>query len=425
MANQGRNEMKRKLLSLSIALLIGCQAAHAYDRLGNMSTRGIVVPGPGGAMITGFIAQGTTEKCVVMRSRGPSMKDNLTPEEQDLVLDDPNIRVMRLISGKWTIVVDNDNWQEQEPEDVTIIQDLGLEPKDPLEAAVFLCLVPGAPYTVITRGPTNNDGGMAIVEGLDADPISEIQNTGCGQECTDLQDQIDSLQVQLDAIGPHTERYTDAEAVAAVGPHTNRYTNAEAVSAVGPHTERYTDAEAVSAVGPHFSGNHNDLSGVTANQHHTPSGGSSPVLDFLVLEKHNGYNTIVVQNANMLVRSSSEGLGNLIVGGNDLTGETFVRTGTNNLIVGSDHSWTGNNGLVSGQGNIYSTAFGAMLGGAANELDTVSEYSVIVGGSSNYIQAVLATVAGGENNAAKGYYSTLLGGLNNTVTSVHGVVVGN
>jgi hypothetical protein len=355
-----------------IGILFWSVEAQSYDRLGNMSTRGIVVAGPGGAMITGFIAQGTTEKCVVMRSRGPSMKDNLTPEEQDLVLDDPNIRVMRLISGKWTIVVDNDNWQEQDPEDVAIIQDLGLEPKDPLEAAVFLCLVPGAPYTVITRGPTNNDGGMAIVEGLDADPISEIQNTGsgCGEECTDLQNQIDTLQAQLDDIGPHTERYTDAEAIAAVGPHTNRYTDAEAVAAVGPHTERYTNAEAVSAVGPHFSGNHNDLSGVTANQHHTPSGGSSPVLDFLVLEKHN-------------------------------------------------------NGFVSGQGNIYSTAFGAMLGGAANELDVVSEYSVIVGGSSNYIQAVLATVVGGENNSAKGYYSTLLGGLDNTVTSVHGVVIGN
>jgi hypothetical protein len=367
-----------------LTLVLFAIQAHGYDRLGNMSTRGIVVAGPGGAMITGFIAQGTTEKCVVMRSRGPSMKDNLTPEEQDLVLDDPNIRVMRLISGKWTIVVDNDNWQEQDPEDVAIIQDLGLQPFDPLEAAVFLCLVPGAPYTVITRGPTNNDGGMAIVEGLDADPISEIQNTGsgCGEECTELQNQIDTLQVQLDSIGPHTERYTDAEAIAAVGPHTNRYTNAEAIAAVGPHTERYTNAEAVSAVGPHFSGNHNDLSGVTANQHHTPSGGSSPVLDFLVLEKHNGYNTIVVQNANMLVRSSGEGLGNLIVGGNDLTGGAFVRTGTNNLIVGSDHSWTGNNGFVSGQGNVYSTAFGAMLGGAANELDIVSEYSVIVGSSS-------------------------------------------
>jgi len=33
--------------------------AQGYDRLGNMSTRGNVVAGQGGAMITGFIADGT------------------------------------------------------------------------------------------------------------------------------------------------------------------------------------------------------------------------------------------------------------------------------------------------------------------------------------------------------------------------------
>ena len=34
-------------------------SAQGYDRLGNMSTRGNVVAGQGGAMITGFIADGT------------------------------------------------------------------------------------------------------------------------------------------------------------------------------------------------------------------------------------------------------------------------------------------------------------------------------------------------------------------------------
>ncbi len=180
-----------------VALVVSANAL-AYDRLANISTRGQVLAVDGGAMIAGFIPEGTTEKCGVIRANGPSMIPHLTESERENVLMDPKMVVFRNDSGVFNLIASNDNWQDQDhPEDVAIIEDLGLAPSDPNEAAVFGCFQPNKSHTVIIEGKNAGEGGIAIVEVYDADPISEIQGTGNSEE---LQAQIDELQSQLAAL---------------------------------------------------------------------------------------------------------------------------------------------------------------------------------------------------------------------------------
>ena len=117
---------------------------------------------------------------------------------------------------------------------------------------------------------------------------------------------------------------------------------------------------------------------------------------------------IVFQGANVTVRSTSnEGdgsaTGNLIVGWDPLplTPPSILRTGANNLVVG-----TGNN----------FTSFGCLLAGAQN---TVSgPYATVSGGAANVASNAYTSVAGGVDNTAQSFGASISGGDGITLNSV-------
>ena len=83
-------------------------------------------------------------------------------------------------------------------------------------------------------------------------------------------------------------------------------------------------------------------------------------------------NALYFEGANLFVQSGSgftdddgvmSGLGNLIVGyDEDLSGAD--KSGSHNLVVGSDHSYAGYGGMVSGYNNLISGAYASVLGGS-------------------------------------------------------------
>jgi hypothetical protein len=83
-------------------------------------------------------------------------------------------------------------------------------------------------------------------------------------------------------------------------------------------------------------------------------------------------NALYFEGANLFVQSGSgftdddgvmTGLGNLIVGyDEDLSGAD--KSGSHNLVVGSDHSYAGYGGMVSGYNNLISGAYASVLGGS-------------------------------------------------------------
>jgi hypothetical protein len=106
------------------------------------------------------------------------------------------------------------------------------------------------------------------------------------------------------------------------------------------------------------------------------------------------------------------GLGNLIVGYNEPSvfgGD--VRTGSHNIVVGPEHSFSRFGGLVAGRFNTISGDFAAISGGMGNTAS--GEWSSVSGGSANFAGGSGASVSGGFGNTASGSDSSVSGGDNN------------
>ena len=147
---------------------------------------------------------------------------------------------------------------------------------------------------------------------------------------------------------------------------------------------------------------------------------------------------IIFSGANVHVRSGSgrtddnntpTGLGNLIVGYDEQQTEAVSRTGSHNLIVGGQHSFTKYGGLAAGAANtldgvsafaagvrnVASGDFSSVTGGAGNFAGGGS--SSISGGQENMTVEVASSVTGGRQNTASGVYASVTGGFTNAAAA--------
>lgn len=129
----------------------------------------------------------------------------------------------------------------------------------------------------------------------------------------------------------------------------------------------------------------------------------------------NGGDDVVFTGVNVHVRSGSgstdgtvNGLGNLIVGYNEDVGGDAARTGSHNLIVGPEHSYSSYGGFVAGYYNSVSGANASVSGGYDNRAS--GSYSSVSGGLSNTASGSYSSVSGGYYNTASGAYSSVSGG---------------
>jgi hypothetical protein len=130
----------------------GTGLVDAYDlsagspaKLANIATRGLIQPGDK-LMIAGFIIQNGSVKAVV-RAIGPSLSAfGITNALPDTTL--------QLRDQNGNIVLENDDWQTTQKQE---LENTGLQPSDPKEAAVVATLQPGQ-YTVEVRGNPETTG---------------------------------------------------------------------------------------------------------------------------------------------------------------------------------------------------------------------------------------------------------------------------
>lgn len=154
----------------------------------------------------------------------------------------------------------------------------------------------------------------------------------------------------------------------------------------------------------------------------------------------------IIEGANLHVRSGSgetsdgcslaspsceslTGLGNLVVGYNDVRSprpgqppDFSRRTGSHNLIVGSEHRYPSFAGLVAGNANVVSGAFASATGGSRNEAS--GGFSSVSGGFFNEARGSDASVSGGSNNLASGLGSSVSGGSRNEAGGLSASVSG-
>lgn len=138
------------------------------------------------------------------------------------------------------------------------------------------------------------------------------------------------------------------------------------------------------------------------------------------------------------VTSSANGLGNLIVGYNEMRGATETeRTGSHTLVVGRSHKWTSYGGLLAGSWNTltapYSSVSGGYYGIASGIDSSVSSgyyntasgmYSSVSGGAHNTASVSQSSVSGGQYNTASGSQSSVSGGSHNTASGSFSSVSG-
>lgn len=131
-----------------------------------------------------------------------------------------------------------------------------------------------------------------------------------------------------------------------------------------------------------------------------------------------------VRNGAGATYDSENGLGNLIIGYNEIGGdpESIFRTGSHNVAIGSEHSYYSSGGFVAGKANTIGSVGASVYGGRFNEAS--GEYSTICGGQNNGARALDSAILGGEFNAASGEASVVVGGQAAETRGAISVVLG-
>jgi alpha-tubulin suppressor-like RCC1 family protein len=166
----------------------GVNLAIVISRLVNLASR-MQVGTADKVSIGGFVIGGSVPKTVVVRARGPSLSGFGVVG----ALANP---ILQLVASADASVTTNDDWPTGP--DAARIQDLGLAPADPREAAIIATLNPGL-YTAVLSG-AGGGTGVGIVEVFEVDhPEVPLVNIAArGQVLTGEQVMIGGFVIQGD-----------------------------------------------------------------------------------------------------------------------------------------------------------------------------------------------------------------------------------
>jgi hypothetical protein len=135
----------------------------------------------------------------------------------------------------------------------------------------------------------------------------------------------------------------------------------------------------------------------------------------LPVSLEDGQQTVRFTGVNVQVVSGSgatagipNGRGNLIVGYNEDTAPANDRSGSHNLIVGPEHTYSSYGGIVAGISNTVSGAYASVTGGGDNVAS--GGKASIAGGAEQTASGVGSFVGGGIDGQATASYSAVLGG---------------
>jgi hypothetical protein len=114
--------------------------------------------------------------------------------------------------------------------------------------------------------------------------------------------------------------------------------------------------------------------------------------------------------------------GNLIVGYDEARLDDSNKTGSHNLVVGSEQNYPSYGGLLAGLRNTASAPYASVSGGQNNTAS--GWYSSVSGGSQNTASGAEASVSGGIANVAENTRSSVSGGRWNVASNIGSSVSG-
>ncbi len=299
------------------------------------------------------------------------------------------------------------------------------------------------PYALRAASASDADtlGGMTVND-ITAGEASEAvdinyDNEVSGLDAQDVQAAIDELAalraevLSLQAaVAANESNITDnTDAIADKADASDVSDNANRIDAV--QTDVLENVDAIATMSGNMSSNADAI------------GELQTLTQDMTREEINDAMSVRFDGVNVHVRngagSQSEinGTGNLIVGYDEVSAEDLNQTGSHNLVVGADHSYTSHGGAVFGSGNSISSPYATVTGGQSNtasgDFSSVSggerneasgNYSSVSGGDSNMANGDFSSVSGGERNEANGNYSSVSGGRQNTASANNSSVSG-
>jgi hypothetical protein len=141
--------------------------------------------------------------------------------------------------------------------------------------------------------------------------------------------------------------------------------------------------------------------------------GGKPTIQF------SGVNVQVVNGEGKTEAVNGEG--NLVIG-YDENERDHAQTGSHDLVLGEEQTFTSYGGIVAGYSNSLTAALGSIIGGWENHVN--EQGGSIVGGEGNRASGLNSSVAGGGYNEASGRDSTVNGGWVNDAEEWYAAVGG-
>jgi hypothetical protein len=138
-----------------------------------------------------------------------------------------------------------------------------------------------------------------------------------------------------------------------------------------------------------------------------------------------------VQSGSGSTNGATNGLGNLIVGYDANTG-SHDQSGSHNLVVGDEHTYSSYGGLLAGLQNSVTKPSGSVTGGQCNVVGAgpapscvpIAGADAVSGGFMNVASGNVSSVTGGSGNTATNGFAAVSGGGNNHATGVGAWVSG-
>jgi hypothetical protein len=137
--------------------------------------------------------------------------------------------------------------------------------------------------------------------------------------------------------------------------------------------------------------------------------------------RFSGVNVQVVDGQDEFTDGDVNGLGNVIIGWNERSGD-LRRDGSHNLVIGRNHSYSSFGGLVAGLSNTVSGEDASVVGGSFNTASGAR--AVVSGGSSNVASGEGASISGGFNSRASASVASVSGGIEGLASGVASSVSG-
>ena len=153
-------------------------------------------------------------------------------------------------------------------------------------------------------------------------------------------------------------------------------------------------------------------------------------LESLLIHFSRSGNDITISGANLNIvngmgnTETTNSLGNLVIGYNELRGPEYTdtRTGSHMLVIGRWNNFSSFGGIVTGSYNETSARYASIIGGFRSIAS--GNWSTVTGGAENIASRDYSAVSGGLENEASGFASWVGGGAQNSAIGDYATVSG-